>query len=303
MAKLGRGLESNRRRSIEIFERLKEDYPDARCSLNFRNPLELLVATILAAQCTDERVNLVTRGLFRKYKRPQDYVNAPREELEEDVRTCGFFRQKSKGIVNACSRILDVYPHLVVMKRFEPFTDYRDVEARLRTDPAVAGASHVTYDEMMISAGGRNRGVRVKGVAVAASMYREVLAPFLHGGTLDDLEETPRAEVDAGGVRVSGLVQGGVYHLVLYEREGALAADLFDAESTSPGPAAGDLAATTAEGGSTDLPPERGVDLDRGAYTVVGAYTRGDLTCRPGERVLLWADPGRGVSALPQPRW
>lgn len=109
MAKIKIGIEANRHRSLEIFGRLKDRYPDAECSLNYRSPLELLVATILAAQCTDERVNIVTRSLFRKYRRPQDYINAPREELEQDIRTCGFFRQKAKSIVNACTRIISEY--------------------------------------------------------------------------------------------------------------------------------------------------------------------------------------------------
>lgn len=100
---------ANRERASLVFDRLKRAYPDARCALDFDSPLELLVATILAAQCTDVRVNQVTKTVFRKYRTPEDYVNAPRAALEEDVRTCGFFRQKSKCIVNACQRIMEVY--------------------------------------------------------------------------------------------------------------------------------------------------------------------------------------------------
>jgi endonuclease-3 len=102
-------IKANRERAAEILPRLEQAYPDARCSLDYATPLDLLVATILAAQCTDERVNIVTKSLFRKYRSPEDYVNTPREELEEAVRTCGFFRQKAKSIVNACRRTIEVY--------------------------------------------------------------------------------------------------------------------------------------------------------------------------------------------------
>jgi endonuclease-3 len=98
---------ANRERAVEILKRLRKAYPDARCSLDFGNPLELLVATILAAQCTDVRVNIVTKSLFRKYRTPQAYVDAPQEELEEAVRTCGFYRQKSKSIKKTCASIVE----------------------------------------------------------------------------------------------------------------------------------------------------------------------------------------------------
>lgn len=109
MARFKNTLAAKRERADAIFVRLREAYPDARCSLDYKTPLDLLVATILAAQCTDARVNIVTKSLFRKYRKPQDYVNAPRAELEEAVRTCGFFHQKAKSIVNACARIIDAY--------------------------------------------------------------------------------------------------------------------------------------------------------------------------------------------------
>ena len=81
-----------------ILERLQRAYPDARCELDFTNPLELAVAAILAAQCTDKRVNMVTPALFRKYKTAADYAKVPQEVLEEDVRTTGFFRNKARSI-------------------------------------------------------------------------------------------------------------------------------------------------------------------------------------------------------------
>jgi endonuclease III len=85
---------------------LDELYPGAICSLGFRNPLELLVATVLSAQCTDERVNQVTPGLFRKYPTARAYAQATLEELENDIRSTGFYHNKAKSIKAAC-RILD----------------------------------------------------------------------------------------------------------------------------------------------------------------------------------------------------
>ena len=99
----------NRRRTELIIRKLKRAYPDARCSLDHTNPLELLVATILSAQCTDERVNLVTATLFRKYRRPEDYYSVAQTELEQDIRSTGFFRNKAKAIQGACRMIVEKY--------------------------------------------------------------------------------------------------------------------------------------------------------------------------------------------------
>ncbi len=92
-----------------IITELRRLYPDAKCSLNFSNPLELLVATQLSAQCTDERVNIVTEQLFQKYRRVEDYATASQEELEQDIRSTGFYRNKAKNIRAACQRILTEY--------------------------------------------------------------------------------------------------------------------------------------------------------------------------------------------------
>jgi endonuclease-3 len=92
-------------RARKIVGALKRAYPDAACSLNFTSPLELLVATILSAQCTDERVNLVTAELFRKYRRASDYLGVPQTELEVDIRPTGFFRNKARAIQGACRLI------------------------------------------------------------------------------------------------------------------------------------------------------------------------------------------------------
>ncbi|HEX8000344.1 MAG TPA: endonuclease III [Pyrinomonadaceae bacterium] len=96
-------LEQQRTRTIT--GRLKRAYPEARCSLDYTNPLELLVATILSAQCTDERVNLVTASLFRKYRMCDDYLKVPAAELEQDIRSTGFYRNKAKAIRGACKII------------------------------------------------------------------------------------------------------------------------------------------------------------------------------------------------------
>src|SRR3954465_10309717 len=77
---------------------LKKTYPQAKCSLDFTTPLELLVATILSAQCTDDRVNIVTKDLFKKYKSAKDYAAVPQEQLEREIQSTGFFRNKAKSL-------------------------------------------------------------------------------------------------------------------------------------------------------------------------------------------------------------
>lgn len=98
-----------KRRISQILRALARAYPDARCELEHRNALELLVATILSAQCTDERVNTVTRGLFRKYRSAADYARAPEAELEKDIRPTGFYRAKARSIRAACRMIVEEF--------------------------------------------------------------------------------------------------------------------------------------------------------------------------------------------------
>lgn len=93
----------------KLIRRLKKAYPDAHCALNHSNAFELLIATILSAQCTDERVNIVTADLFRKFRGPEDYVKVRQAELEKDIHSTGFFRNKSKNIQAACQRILSEF--------------------------------------------------------------------------------------------------------------------------------------------------------------------------------------------------
>lgn len=95
-----------RQRIKNIWPLLKKAYPDAKIALNFDNPLELLVATILSAQCTDVRVNIVTKTLFKKYKTPADWADADITEIENDVRSTGFYRNKAKNIKAACCMII-----------------------------------------------------------------------------------------------------------------------------------------------------------------------------------------------------
>jgi len=93
--------------AAEIIKRLKKEYPNAHCELNHTNAFELLVATILSAQCTDERVNIITVNLFRKYRQPQDYLNVAPEELETDIHSTGFYRNKAKSIQGASQKIIE----------------------------------------------------------------------------------------------------------------------------------------------------------------------------------------------------
>lgn len=96
-------------RSTEIQKRLEKAYPNAGVALKASNPLEMLVATILSAQCTDERVNQVTATLFRKYRQPQDYLKVPESEFAADIRSTGFFNQKTRSIRGACQRIIEEF--------------------------------------------------------------------------------------------------------------------------------------------------------------------------------------------------
>lgn len=100
-------LTARRERSREAFVQLHKLYPEPICSLTHRDPLQLLIATILSAQCTDDRVNIVTKPLFKQYKTAKDFANAPPRELEKYVHTCGFYRQKAKNIRGTCRKIIE----------------------------------------------------------------------------------------------------------------------------------------------------------------------------------------------------
>src|SRR5579859_20175 len=91
----------------KIIAALDQAYPEAHCELSYTNPLELLIATILSAQCTDKRVNIVTQDLFKRYRSAADYANAPLAELEQAIRTTGFFRNKARNIKAACQALVE----------------------------------------------------------------------------------------------------------------------------------------------------------------------------------------------------
>ncbi|ADL08259.1 endonuclease III [Thermosediminibacter oceani] len=101
--------EEEKERIRKILALLEESYPNATTALRYENPFQLLVATILSAQCTDRRVNQVTARLFKKYKGPEDFARAERHELEEDIKECGLFRSKSKNIIETSRIIVEKY--------------------------------------------------------------------------------------------------------------------------------------------------------------------------------------------------
>lgn len=98
-----------KKKALKIFGLLEKEYPDVKSALDYKDPFQLLIATILSAQCTDARVNIVTKTLFKKYKKPQDYLNVPDEELEKDIFSTGFYRNKAKNIKNCCAALIEKY--------------------------------------------------------------------------------------------------------------------------------------------------------------------------------------------------
>lgn len=106
MKKFSNSLKSKKERMAEILDILSKKYPDVKIQLDHSNEFELLIATMLSAQCTDARVNIVTKSLFSKYKTPQDYLLVPQEELEKDIFSTGFYKAKAKNIRGACKDII-----------------------------------------------------------------------------------------------------------------------------------------------------------------------------------------------------
>lgn len=99
-------ISDKKKRTSEVIKRLKKEYPDAHCALDHTNAFELLVATILSAQCTDERVNIVTATLFRKYRSPQEFAETLPEDLAQDIKSINFFNNKAKNIQAAAEKIV-----------------------------------------------------------------------------------------------------------------------------------------------------------------------------------------------------
>ena len=98
-----------RERAFRVLKKLYEEYPDSKCSLNYSSTHELLIATILSAQCTDDRVNITTKNLFNKYTSPQDFAYCDLKELSQDIHSCGYHNQKSKNIQGTSLRIVEDY--------------------------------------------------------------------------------------------------------------------------------------------------------------------------------------------------
>jgi len=136
-----------RERVKQLIRTWPKIYPNAHCELNFRNPLELLVATILSAQCTDKRVNMVTPELFKKYRTAKDYANAPQAELENAIRSTGFYRNKTKSIRAAMRAIAEEHGGKVP-----------NAMEKLR---ALPGVGRKTANVVLSNAFGKNEGIVV----------------------------------------------------------------------------------------------------------------------------------------------
>ena len=140
-------LTVRRERVNTILPKLKAMYPDAKCSLDFKTPLQLLVATILSAQCTDDRVNIVTKSLFKKYKSAKDFATVPQEELEKDIQSTGFYRNKAKSIRGMAASLIELHGGKVPETMEELF--------------ALAGVGRKTANVVLGNAFGKNVGVTV----------------------------------------------------------------------------------------------------------------------------------------------
>lgn len=99
-------IDQEKNRMKKILSKLKKEYPDVKPQLDFKTPFQLLIATILSAQCTDARVNIVTQDLFKKYKTPKDFLNASGSEIEKAIFSTGFYRQKTKSILACCEKLV-----------------------------------------------------------------------------------------------------------------------------------------------------------------------------------------------------
>lgn len=101
--------ESDKLHAKKTFDILKKEYPAVKPALDYSTPFQLLISTILSAQCTDARVNIVTKDLFKKYKKPEDYLSVPQDELEKDIFSTGFYKQKAKSIRACCQKLIDEF--------------------------------------------------------------------------------------------------------------------------------------------------------------------------------------------------
>ncbi|MFA4922972.1 MAG: endonuclease III [Ignavibacteriaceae bacterium] len=143
-------LKDEKERAKKIFSLLKKEYPDVKIALDFSTPFQLLIATILSAQCTDERVNIVTKELFKKYKTPEDFISVSQEELEKSIFSTGFYKQKAKSIQTCCKALIEKH-NGEVPKDFDALTHLAGVGRKTASVvlgnafgiPAVAVDTHV----------------------------------------------------------------------------------------------------------------------------------------------------------------
>ena len=140
-------IKAKTERTAAIIDGLKQTYPDARCELDYTNPLELLIATILSAQCTDKQVNIVTADLFKKYRCAADYTAVPLESLQEEIKRIGLFRNKAKSIQNCCRALIDNHDG--------------NVPADMKALVALAGVGRKTANVVLGNAFNINEGVVV----------------------------------------------------------------------------------------------------------------------------------------------
>ena len=177
-----------RERARKIISILKRNYPDARIALNFSNPLELLVATILSAQCTDKRVNIVTESLFKKYRSAADYAAADPKVFENEIRSTGFFRNKAKSVLGAAAKIMENFEGRVP-----------DSMEDLLTLPGVA---RKTANVVLSGAFGRNDGIVVDTHVIRLSQRLKLTAHKNNAGDKiesDLMAQVPRQDFAAFG--------------------------------------------------------------------------------------------------------
>ena len=137
----------DRSKALRVYARLKKEYPRATTALSHKNPLQLLVSTILSAQCTDERVNKVTKDLFKKYKKADDFAEAKQSVLEKEIRSTGFYKNKAKNIISAAKRISEEYKG--------------KVPAAMEDLVTLPGVARKTANIVLFHSFGKNEGIAV----------------------------------------------------------------------------------------------------------------------------------------------
>jgi endonuclease-3 len=144
---LSKKNQERKARIAAILPILKKTYPDAKCSLDHKTPFQLLIATILSAQCTDERVNIVTKSLFKKYQSPAELASVPQEELEKDIQSTGFYRNKAKSLRAMSQSLIDQHGG-TVPQTMDQLT-------------SLAGVGRKTANVLLGNAFGQNIGITV----------------------------------------------------------------------------------------------------------------------------------------------